>query len=313
MKHLWLHIRLLTVAFIWGVSWTAGRLVATDFTPVTAAWISYVIAIGLFLLWLKSTGNMRIPTKLEWNRLVYIGFFSTFLYQVFFMFGMKYTAAGDASLMITFNPIITALLAIPFLGEKMTKRLASGLIIALSGVIIIFIYSPNVDIPATTRMLGDALIILAALSWASSTIFMKKAMTTTTSDSTEPLTPLQLTVWASVVGFFILTPWSAYELIDSGMPEFNQDIVLSILFLAVFSTVISYVWFAEGIQTIGANRAALYVYLVPPFGILAVWWLLDELLGLSLLAAFVLIVGGVAIAQSEKHDESEPSGIIHGD
>jgi drug/metabolite transporter (DMT)-like permease len=178
---------------------------------------------------------------------------------------------------------------------------------------IIFIYSPNVDIPATTRMLGDALIILAALSWASSTIFMKKAMTTTTSDSTEPLTPLQLTVWASVVGFFILTPWSAYELIDSGMPTFNQDIVLSILFLAVFSTVISYVWFAEGIQTIGANRAALYVYLVPPFGILSGWWLLGEQLGLSLIAAFVLIVGGVAIAQSEKHDESEPSGIIHGD
>ena len=313
MKHLWLHIRLLTVAFIWGLSWTAGRLVATDFPPVTAAWIRYVIAIGLFLVWLKSTGNMRIPTKQEWKRLAYIGFFSTFLYQVFFMFGMKYTAAGDASLMITFNPIITALLAIPFLGEKMTRRLASGLILALSGVIIIFIYSPNVDIPASTRMLGDALIILAALSWASSTIFMKKAMTTTTSDSTEPLTPLQLTVWASVVGFFILTPWSAYELVEGGMPEFNRDIVLSLLFLAVFSTVISYVWFAEGIQTIGANRAALYVYLVPPFGIFSGWLLLDEQLGLSLVAAFVLIVGGVVIAQSEKHDESEPSGITHGD
>ena len=188
MKHLWLHIRLLTVAFIWGVSWAAGRLVATDFPPITAAWIRYVIAIGLFLLWLKSTGNMRIPTKQEWKRLAYIGFFSTFLYQVFFMFGMKYTAAGDASLMITFNPIITALLAIPFLGEKMTKRLASGLIIALSGVIIIFIYSPNVDIPASTRMLGDALIILAALSWASSTIFMKKAMTTTTSTTAPAMT-----------------------------------------------------------------------------------------------------------------------------
>ena len=313
MKHIWVHIRLLTVALIWGLSWAAGRLLATDFPPVTAAWIRYVLVIGLFLIWLKSTGKMRIPTKLEWKRLAYIGFFSTFLYQVFFMFGMKYTAAGDASLMITFNPIITALLAVPFLGEKMTKRLAFGLILALSGALIIFIYSPNVDIPATTRMLGDALIILAAFAWASSTILMKKAMTTTTSDSTEPLTPLQLTVWASVVGFFILTPWSAYEIIDGGIPEFNQDIILSILFLAIFSTVISYVWFAEGIQTIGANRAALYVYLVPPFGILSGWWLLDEQLGLSLVAAFVLIVSGVVIAQSEKHDESEPSGLIHGD
>ena len=313
MKHLWLHIRLLSVAFIWGLGWTAGRVVATDFPLITAALIRYIIAITLFLLWLKSTGNMRIPTKQEWKVLFYIGFFSTFVYQVFFMFGMKYTAAGDASLMITFNPIITALLAVPFLGEKMTKRLAIGLTLALSGVAILFVYSPNVDIPVATRMLGDVLIILAAFAWATSTIFMKKAMTTSTSDSNEPLSPLQLTVWASVAGFFILIPWSSYELIDGGWPEFNQEIILSIVFLAVFSTVISYVWFAEGIQTIGANRAALYVYLVPPFGILSGWWLLDEQLGLSLVAAFVLIVGGVAIAQSEKHDESEPSGIIHGD
>ena len=67
--------------------------------------------------------------------------------------------AGDASLMITFNPIITALLAIPFLGEKMTKRLGAGLIIALSGVAILFVYSPNVDIPVDERILGNILII----------------------------------------------------------------------------------------------------------------------------------------------------------
>ena len=45
------------------------------------------------------------------------------------MYGMRYTAAGDASLMITFNPIITALLAIPFLGEKI-PTIGAGLIIA---------------------------------------------------------------------------------------------------------------------------------------------------------------------------------------
>ena len=55
---------------------------------------------------------------------ILIGFFSTFVYQALFMYGMKFTAAGDASLMITFNPIFTALLAVPFLNEKMNWRLA---------------------------------------------------------------------------------------------------------------------------------------------------------------------------------------------
>jgi hypothetical protein len=113
-----------------------------------------------------------------------------------------------------------------------------------------------------------------------------------------------------VVGFFILTPWSAYELIDSGMPTFNQDIMLSILFLASLlnSHLLRVVcrrypnnWSKQS-STLRLSRPSIR----NPFR----GWLLDEQLGLSLIAAFVLIVGGVAIAQSEKHDESEPSGII---
>ena len=71
------------------------------------------------------------------------------------------------------------------------------------------------------------------------------------------------------------------------------------IFLAIFSTVIAYVWFADGILTIGAGKSALYVYLVPPFGIFSGYLLLDEKLGASLILSFVLIVGGVILAQSK--------------
>ena len=56
MNLFWLHTRLLIVAIIWGLGWTAGR-VATDFPPITAAWIRYIIAVAMFLVWLKMTGN----------------------------------------------------------------------------------------------------------------------------------------------------------------------------------------------------------------------------------------------------------------
>ena len=75
--------------------------------------------------------------------------------------------------------------------------------------------------------------------------------------------------------------------------------------MAVFSTVVSYVWFADGIHLIGAGKASFYVYLVPPFGILGGWFLLDEQLGPSLLVAFAFIVGGVALAQSKDTSAKE--------
>jgi len=297
LKDALIHLKLLFVAIVWGFSWSAGRILAQDIAPISGAWMRYVIALACFFLYLKMTDNWRIPTKMEWKRIIIIGFFSTFVYQALFMYGMKFTAAGDASLMITFNPIFTALLAVPFLDEKMNWRLATGLICGLIGVIILFLYSPNVDIPFDTRLKGDLMIAGAALAWATTSILQKKAMTSPAIDSQTPLSPLHLTVWSSLIGLLFLTPWAAYESYLYGMPQPSGGGWLAILFLAILSTVFSYVWFADGIVTIGAGKTALYVYLVPPFGIISGWFILDEKLGWSLLASFSLILIGVVLAQ----------------
>ena len=66
-----------------------------------------------------------------------------------------------------------------------------------------------------------------------------------------------------------------------------------------FSTVLTYVWFARGIDRIGPTAAASYVFLVPVFGVLSGWALLDESVGASMLVGFVLIVLGVKEVQRE--------------
>ena len=304
MRNALTHAKLLFVAVVWGVGWVAGRVIALAVPPITAAWIRYIIAVSCFLIFLKVTDRWQLPSREQWKIVILIGFFSTCVYQAFFMYGMKYTAAGDASLMITFNPIFTALLAIPFLSEKMNIRLGSGLIIGLIGVFVLFFYSPNIDIPFGDRLKGNFLIAGAALAWALSSIMMKKSMT----ESKEPLSPLLLTVWSSVIGLLILTPWASYEIVSVGYTNPPQDAWISIVFLAIFSTVLSYVWFADGIKTLGAGRSALYIYLVPPFGILSAWILIDEKIGWAFVVSFLLIVVGVALAQSEKRDEQDVSG-----
>ena len=304
MKNALTHVKLLLVAAIWGVSWVAGRVIALAVPPITAAWIRYVIAVACFLIFLKVTDRWQLPSREQWKIVALIGLFSTCIYQALFMYGMQYTAAGDASLMITFNPIFTALIAIPFLGEKMNLRLASGLILALIGVFILFFYSPNIDIAFADRLKGNFLIAAAALAWAFSSILMKKSMTA----AQDPLSPLHLTVWASVMGLLMLTPWAGYEILTIGIANPSQNIWIAIVFLALLSTVLSYVWFADGIKTLGAGKTALYVYLVPPFGIISAWILIDEKIGWSFLLSFLLIVIGVALAQSEKRDEQDTSG-----
>jgi len=296
MKNATTHAKLLVVAIIWGLGWVAGRVAARDISPFTAGWVRYIIAVGCFLVFLKITKQWVLPNKKQWKLIIMIGFLSTFLYQAFFMYGMKWTAAGDASLMITFNPLFTAILAVPFLGEKFDKRLASGLFLAVSGVAVLAWYSPNVDIPVNERLLGDALIGLSALSWACTTILMKKAMT-----GEGAMSPLHLTVWSSVAGLAIQTPAAIWEYSRVGFPtDASIEAWSWLAFLAIFSTVLSYVWFADGIRKIGASKTSFYVYLVPIFGIFSGWLLLDEKLGISLVISFILIAGGVYLVQSKE-------------
>ena len=307
MNNFSVHAKLVLVAAIWGLGWPAGRVVASEVEPITAAWIRYVMVVVLFLAFLKWSNQWTLPSKHQWKQVGWIGLYSTFFYQVLFMHGMGYTAAGDASLMITFNPLFTAFLAVLFLNERMSWRLLAGLALAFAGVAVLFVASPNTDIPTLDRWIGNAFIAGSALAWAASTIIMKRVMTEVPEDAKEPLSPLHLTVWSSVVGLAILTPWAGVESLHAGWSTPGFYAWIGIVFLAVFSTVLSYVWFANGIRTIGAGPAAFYVYLVPPFGILGGWLLLDEQLGPSLLVAFSLIVGGVILAQSKQKDTGQAS------
>ena len=313
MNNIVIHLKLFSVAVIWGLGWPAGRVVANDILPFAASWLRYVIATVSFLIFMQMSGQWMFPNRSEWRRLFMIGFISTVMYQAFFMFGMQYTAAGDASLMITFNPLFTAILAVVFIGERMHLNLIIGLFMGITGVAILFYYSPNVDLPFSERVLGNMLIACAALSWACNTILMKRAMTSPANAATRPLNPLELTVWSSVAGLLILTPITVAEALTQGVSVPSQSGWIGIVFLALFSTVIAYVWFADGIVKIGASMSALYVYLVPPFGIIGGFVLLGEKLGVSLLFAFVLITGGVIIAQRDSpqtsnHDEAKPTG-----
>ncbi|DAC09692.1 MAG TPA: DMT family transporter [Candidatus Poseidoniales archaeon] len=307
MNNVAIHVKLIIVAAIWGFGWPAGRVVATELPPIGSAWVRYVMVVIMFLAYLKWSNQWILPSKTQWKHVAWIGLFSTFVYQSMFMYGMRYTAAGDASLMITFNPLFTAFLAVLFLGERMSWRLFGGLVLAFAGVAVLFLASPNTDIPEMERWIGNAFIAGAAFAWAASTIIMKRVMTDIPEDAEAPLSPLHLTVWSSVIGLLILTPWAGIEALEANWTMPSVEAWAGILFLAVFSTVMAYVWFAEGIRVIGAGPSAFYIYLVPPFGILGGWLLLNEQLGTSLVVAFALIVGGVLLAQSKQTPTEQAS------
>jgi drug/metabolite transporter (DMT)-like permease len=294
---------MLMVAIIWGLSWAIGRMLTLELPPMTGAWLRYILTIIIFYLWffvmaINGKEIRWLPNnKKTIKSLVIIGFTGVLCYQFFFMHGMFYTAAGDASLIITFNPIFTVILAAPLLGQPISKKMFLGLFCGFLGVIVVTGWSPNTQIEFEERIFGDILILFASLSWATTTNMTKRLMEGR--DGENNYTSLEIVVWYSLIGTIMLTPFMLYETWINGIPSPSHEGWLAILYLGSLSTVLAYYWFTIGIEKLGATSASSYIFLVPVFGILGGWWLLEEKLGYTIIIGFVMILIGVKIVQLE--------------
>jgi drug/metabolite transporter (DMT)-like permease len=249
---------------------------------------------------LKIKGNKVrwLPdNKSTFRSLLIIGFTGVLCYQFFFMHGMYYTAAGDASLIITFNPIFTVILAAPLLGQAISKKMFLGLFCGFIGVGIVTGWSPNTQINFEDRILGDLLILCASFSWATTTNMTKRLMEG--KDGINNYTSLEIVVWYSLIGTIMMTPFVIYDVWINGLILPTREGWLAIVYLGAFSTVLAYYWFTIGIEKLGATAASSYIFLVPLFGILGGWWLLEENLGYSIIIGFMMILMGVRIVQIE--------------
>ena len=305
------HLILLFVSIIWGTSWAAARILSNGFEdnpatmgPATSAWIRYLSVVIIFYIWYLykffNRQNVRFlpPNKSILNDIFVSGLFGVMIYQLLFMHGMKWTAAGDASVIMPINPIFTALLAFPLLGQKITKNIFYGMIISIIGVIIIVGWSPNTDIALRDRMLGDFMILIAAFSWALCSIITKKTMI---KNIKLKILPSEIVIWYSLIGWIMLTPWMVMEILSNDIIKPNFTEIIIILYLGIFSTVLANVWFAIGIEKIGPTSTSAYIFLVPVFGILSGWIILGENIGLSMILGFILIVGGVRKVQIDSN------------
>ena len=306
-KNLWTHILLILVAAIWGSTWAAGRFLSYGLTedtpatlsPATSAWLRYVFAVSVFFLWsITSRGEWSFkflpPDRRSWIFSIWLGLLGTMAYQLLFMHGMSWTAAGDASLIIPMNPVFTILLAVPMLGQKISARMSLGLLIGIFGVVIVVGWSPNSEIPFEHRAIGDLMILFAALSWAATTNLTKIMLSWNSGHSS-----LEIVVWYSVTGWVLLSPWVIVENWGSSIPYPSLAEWVTIAYLGIVSTVLSYVLFARGIEVIGPTAASSYVFLVPVFGVIGGLLLLDEEIGASMVLGFILIVYGVTEVQRE--------------
>ena len=295
-----IYILMFFVAFFWGLAWPVGRILATDLLnyPFSVMFLRYIFAVPVLFGWLWFKEGNVIPLKRDYSYLLLLAFTSVFLYQVGYMYGMQKTAASDASLIIGFNPVSVSILSVFILSHNLTRNGVLGILLSFIGVLLIFLASPNLDIDFYDRIVGNAYIMLGAFTYAIYVVSMRRYVLLT---QHKPLSSLATISWASLVGCILFVPFVILEAPWERI--WNNQEWLLIAYLGVLSTALCYVFFAMGIETIGANKAASFINVVPIFGILSSWIWIGENLGFVQIISFILIYYGVKLVNQQPAEE----------
>jgi len=278
--------------FLWGLAWPVGRLLAANLPPISIAVLRYAIVVPVLfaILWLKRT---RLSIRREWIvNLVAMGLLSTTLYQAFFLFGVKYAAASDDSLVIGVGPVLIAILASFVLNEPLTRTKVLGLLSGLGGIAVISLLSPNTNVP--NRLLGVTLVFGGAGAYALYTVLLRRFVSANRVSHAE-LAPSSLSIlaWISLFGWIFMIPFSLLE--SPWTYTWTTTSWSGILYLALLSTVVGYFFYIQGVSKIGASRTAIFSNLVPVFGVISSILLLRENASPWHGVSFLLILAGVVL------------------
>ncbi len=273
-------------AIFWGGTFIAGKLLAQSVDPSSAAFLRFSIA-SFFLIYMTIKIEGRLP-KVSLKKLPIIlalGFTGIFSYNLFFFSGLNYIQANQASLIIACNPIFISIFAILIFKEEFNLLKITGLILSVSGALIVISKGNLFDIFRLGIGKGEMLIFGCVLSWVAYSILGKKAM--------DDFSPIASVAYSSIAGTIMLLFPALFNGMINQIRSYSLVDWSSLFYLGFFGTALGFLWYYEGIKKIGPLKAGMFINFVPISAIILAYFLLKEPLTASLSIGALCVILGV--------------------
>lgn len=282
------YLKLVLTAVFWGGTFVAGRIVAQEVGPFSAAFLRFLTAsVCLILFTWRVEGKIPLPEKRLFPALTVLGLTGVFSYNVFFFMGLERIEASRASLIIANNPVFITLFSALIFRDRLRPLAVLGILLSVTGAAVV-ISRGDLDYVLQGGVgLGELFIFCCVLSWVAYSLVGKVVLSV--------LSPLASVTWASLIGMTALALPACLEGLPLQMLDYSAASWASILYLGFFGTVLGFVWYYRGIREIGPARASQFINLVPVSAILLAALILDEPLSLSLLTGAALVLTGITL------------------
>lgn len=275
-------IALVTANVIWGTTFVVTKPVLDRVPPLTLASARFAIALLILLPVLARSGRRPVLNRTTAG----MGFAGVFVVYVCQNLGLQYTGAANGALIHGGIPVFTALLAAPFLGERLDRGRFAGLAVSLTGVaaVVLLGHGGHLGLSAV----GDGLVLLSAVGLATYFVLGRRAFPGGSS--------LDLVAGVAVWGLVFLLPASGVELGVEGMGRPTAGDLLGLLYLGAAASALAFMLWAHGLRHLDAGQAAVFANLNPLVGVAVAALILGERVTPAQCAGGVLILAGVWLA-----------------
>lgn len=298
MNNLKTYFLLFLTTTIWGGAFVAGKIATVSLHPISVAFFRFFGAsLILFPLWRWKERHAPVPTKKDWGLLALLGLTGVFLYNVCFFIATKYAPIVKSSLVIAVNAPLITLFAALFLKEKITAKNIVGLVVALFGAVYIITNGH----PSVLLELGvapiDLVLIGACLSWSTYSVVGKVVM--------KKYSPLAATTYATGFGTLFLAPFALYYTTFASVKASGWEVWVSILYVAVIVSVVSFVWWYNGIQKVGASTSSIFINVMPiSAAVMGTIFFNEQLTHVHIVGA-LFVFGGILFNMYNKQQKKE--------
>jgi drug/metabolite transporter (DMT)-like permease len=273
------------VVVMWGSNWTITKTLVQSVSPLWTTAIRSAIATVVLFVVLLARGQFVLPRRGDVPVIAAVAVLHMAAFSALVAFGLQFVPAGRSIVLGYTTPLWVAPAAWLFLSEPVTRSRLAGIGLGLAGLVAMF--NPLAfDWSDSNALIGNGLILLAALCWAANILYVRAHQWIST--------PFQMVFWQALLATSIL---STLALWIDGAPQVNWSpgLASAFLYTGICGTALAHWAMVMVNRNLPAVTTSLGLLATPVFGVAASAIWLGEPIGNSLIFAMAMILGGIAI------------------
>lgn len=274
-----------TVLF-WGLSFIGTKIALTSFSPFVCMFLRFGLASSFFIIIFLRYGFPQI-SRANHKKLILTAVFEPGLYFAFETYGLTYTSASEASIILALVPVTVLIFARFMIKENIQQKRVLGIFLSLIGIIMLVFGGSGSDISKGGSLLGNLLIFGAVVS---ASLYMVLAR-----DLGKTLSSLDITGLQVIYGAILFAPAFFIKLPEIHWQEVSPQSLAAIVFLSVFCTIAGFFLYNYALTRIEASRASIFINGIPVITAIGAWFILGERLTLIQMAGGIIVLAAVLI------------------